>query len=249
MPLPVYVLNLARSVERRRFMSEELTRSGLSAVFVDAIDAVDLRRQAAVAPSGLTLAEWACLQTHREGWRRISASGSPAIVLEDDVQLLEGFVEIATAVAARARPDDLVLFGHHSSRQGPGEGAEVSWWRRGVGFGRTIGRPAEYPMGAYAMLIGPMAAAHLDRFAEPSRMPTDWVTGYSPRVGVRLLAITPPCAVPASIAKATTIEDRASEAHHQARARPTPPAALSNLWLFLRKLGIATAAYTFRLER
>jgi len=37
----------------------------------------------------------------------------------------------------------------------------------------------------------------LARYAEPMRMPADWVTGYAPSSGVRQHAITPPCVVPA----------------------------------------------------
>jgi hypothetical protein len=52
-------------------------------------------------------------------------------------------------------------------------------------------------MGAYGYFVTTESAARLARYAQPMRMPADWITGYAPSSGVRQHAITPPCVVPA----------------------------------------------------
>lgn len=231
-------------------MADEGARAGIPIVFLDAVDAKDLRARGEAPPSGLTLSEWACLQTHRAAWRLIVTSHEPAVVLEDDVDLNGDFKEILNELQRTIQSDDLVLLGHHSSRHRPHEGAEVSYWRQPLRAGYALGRVAEFPMGAYAALITPGAARRLNAFADPERMPADWVTGYSPRAGVRLMAVTPPCVTPSPIGDLSTIDDRVHGDHNDSPSgAPGPRRAFGVLFLWLRKLGIATPAYTRALKR
>lgn len=229
-------------------MAGQAERLGLVVEFVDSVDAEDLRRSGREPPSGLSFGEWGCLRTHSLIWRRLSESDRPAVVLEDDVELLPSFPDIVAAAMDRLPKDALLLLGHHSTFRTPREGARLCFRKTPLAPGHHMARVAEFTMGAYALVISPGAARRLASFAEPERMPADWVTGYSPRAGVALLAVTPPCAVPSLLAQASTIPDRpevAEEGHFSRKA----PRALSEAWLFIRRLGIATSAYTFRLER
>lgn len=243
------VLNLRRSAERRAFMSAQAARHGIDFEFVDSVDAEELRARGITPPPGLSITEWACLLTHTGVWRRVGAGEQPAVVLEDDVDLSPSFSDVVGAIAHRLSGDTLVLLGHHSTFRPPRQGVRVCFWRTNLISGYRLGQVAEFAMGAYATLIFPGAARRLVGFSEPARMPADWVTGYSPRAGVRLLAVTPPCVTPAALASASTILDPCAEPGRSGNVRPELPRSLSTLWAFVRQMGIAPSAYALRLER
>jgi glycosyl transferase family 25 len=93
--IPVYVINLARSPERRAFMIEQCARAGVAPQFVAAVDG---RRRRSTRPLRLSVAETALILSHRKVWRRLLASGDPyALALEDDVHLGAGFAALLAA--------------------------------------------------------------------------------------------------------------------------------------------------------
>jgi glycosyl transferase family 25 len=92
--IPVYVLNLARSPERRAFMAEGLARAGVTPEFVRAVDG----RKCRAEPRSLSVAETALILSHRKAWRRLLAGGADyAVVLEDDTHVGEGFSALLSA--------------------------------------------------------------------------------------------------------------------------------------------------------
>ena len=93
--IPVYVLNLARSPERRAFMTEGLARAGIAPEFVAAVDG---RARRLPRHPRLSAAETALILSHRKAWRRLLASAAEyAVVLEDDTHLGEGFATVLGA--------------------------------------------------------------------------------------------------------------------------------------------------------
>ncbi len=92
--IPVYVINLKRSVERRAWMQGELERAGVTAEFVAAVDGRRFGARCG-SDSSLSKAEAALALSHRKVWRRLlSSAAAYAAVLEDDVHLGEGFCEV-----------------------------------------------------------------------------------------------------------------------------------------------------------
>jgi glycosyl transferase, family 25 len=91
--IPVYVINLARSPERRAWMEAELARVGVEGIFVRAVDGRRFgERCARNARPTLSKAEAALILSHRKAWRTFLASGADyAVVLEDDVHLGRDF--------------------------------------------------------------------------------------------------------------------------------------------------------------
>lgn len=94
--LPIWVLNLRRDQERRRFMSEQMQQHGLDFDFFPAVDKRDLTERdlalysptAAILEFGRELCrgEIACALSHARIWQRIVSGGhAEALVLEDDV--------------------------------------------------------------------------------------------------------------------------------------------------------------------
>jgi len=91
--IPVYVLNLARSPERRAFMAEGLARAGVVPEFVAAVDG-----RACRSPQTLSAAETALILSHRKAWRRfLRGPAEFAVVLEDDTHIGEGFAALLGA--------------------------------------------------------------------------------------------------------------------------------------------------------
>jgi glycosyl transferase family 25 len=207
---PIFVVSLARSVERREHVTVQLAAQRLPYEVHPAVDARDLTKQIIRERMGdgplrpqpflgrrLTMGEIACGLSHLELYRRIERDRLlGAVILEDDVDLLPGFGAVLRALAVDPR-FDMVMLGHHSARHGYDVGAETCLRRRTVHGAHRVARVCEFAMGAYGYFVGAGAAARLARHAEPMRMPADWVTGYAPSAGVRQHAITPPCVVPA----------------------------------------------------
>ncbi len=93
--IPVYVLNLARSPQRRALMTRELARAGVAAEFVAAVDG---RARRLPRHPRLSVAETALILSHRKAWRRLLDSGGEyAVVLEDDTHLGAGFAAVLDA--------------------------------------------------------------------------------------------------------------------------------------------------------
>ena len=94
---PIYVINLARSRERRNAMEHGLDRAGVAASFARAVDGREFGEKchAWIARTPLSVGEAALTLSHRKIWRALLASADThAIVLEDDVRLGEGFAEL-----------------------------------------------------------------------------------------------------------------------------------------------------------
>jgi len=91
--IPIYVINLARSPERRAWMEAGLARAGVEGVFVRAVDGRRFgERCARDARPTLSKAEAALILSHRKTWRALLASSVDyAVVLEDDVHLGRDF--------------------------------------------------------------------------------------------------------------------------------------------------------------
>jgi glycosyl transferase, family 25 len=91
--IPIYVINLARSPERRAWMEAELARAAVEGIFVHAVDGRRFgERCARDTRPALSKAEVALILSHRKAWRTFLASGAEyAVVLEDDVHLGRDF--------------------------------------------------------------------------------------------------------------------------------------------------------------
>ena len=253
--LPVFVISLPHSVPRRAPLIAALTRLGIAHEVVEATDGEQLVRRGEVPWSDaatletqpllgrrLTGGEIGCAVSHLALWHRIAAAGTPALVLEDDCRLAPAAPAIVARLAALRRDWDLVLLGHRSARRGPEAGATPALGGRALGGGHRLARLVEFAMGSDAYALSPRGAKRLARFAEPIRMPADWVTGYAPAAGVRLHGITPPCAV-SDVSLPSTIPARDS-AREPAAVVARPVRALAGrAWLTARRLGLWPGGY------
>lgn len=107
--ITTYVINLDKDTEKMRKMREvfpwELTR-------LHAIDGA----KAPGRPFYSNASIYGCLLSHRKAWRMVAASGSPALILEDNCQPVDGF-ETQFARLMRTLPSDydVALLGYTAS--------------------------------------------------------------------------------------------------------------------------------------
>lgn len=125
-----YVINMARSVERRTRMKTELDRSGIDYELVEAVDGRDLDLEVAeiVRPSSVgprCTTRWrqqwsfpgvaACSLSHVLVYRKILEAGHErALVLEDDVILPSDLDSFAGTVASHLSGADVALLNFDS---------------------------------------------------------------------------------------------------------------------------------------
>jgi glycosyl transferase, family 25 len=112
-----YVINLARSLDRRAHITAELKKTGLDYEIITAVDGreLDLHDTTIVDPSlpfidpsepsrslGLAAGTVGCVLSHLSVYKRIIADGlDEALVLEDDVILPADLASVADAVAGQ----------------------------------------------------------------------------------------------------------------------------------------------------
>jgi glycosyl transferase family 25 len=121
-----YVINLARSLDRRAHITAELAKTGLDYEFVAAVDGreLDVRDPAIVDPSlpyidpslpivdsGLAAGTAGAALSHLSVYRKMIADGlDEALVLEDDVMVPADIGSLADAVAGQLSGAEVVLF-------------------------------------------------------------------------------------------------------------------------------------------
>ena len=118
--IPLFVINLDRSVERLALAQAQFDRLGLRVKRVAAVDADSLDGATTAATfdaaanqrryfAPLHPGEIACFLSHRKAWDAVVASGAPfGVVLEDDVVLSDRFGEVLDALAGRPVGWDVV---------------------------------------------------------------------------------------------------------------------------------------------
>ena len=89
--MKVYFLNLDRSQDRNRFMSDQLSELGLDAIRIPAVEGSTLSEEEYLKRNptrNIVKVEVACFLSHRKGWKQFIESNEPfAAFMEDDVHI------------------------------------------------------------------------------------------------------------------------------------------------------------------
>lgn len=105
----IYVINLARSVDRRFAMSEKLAGSKATVEFVDAVQGQTVDRALYPMAHGLSDGEVGCYLSHVAVWRLLLDSGrESALVLEDDVVCNKNLDDLCDAFSRLPFEVDLI---------------------------------------------------------------------------------------------------------------------------------------------
>lgn len=120
MMLPVYVINLDRSIERLKHASQQLQGVGIDFTRIVAVDGRKLsdndinsvydaqqNRERFYAP--LTRGEIACYMSHRKAWQQLlDSDAEAAVIVEDDIIVSSDFAQLSTAIASLPGDWDLL---------------------------------------------------------------------------------------------------------------------------------------------
>lgn len=183
MPIPIYLINLDRSVDRLQSIQEQMNRLRLPFERVPAVDGERLEETAPkhftigdakpLCGRDLTLGEIGCSMSHLQIYERIvKAEQKYALILEDDVWLPRNTKQLIKELIEWNKPQhwDIVLLHHKNPGFRKFSTQKINHRMRLVRFKRTAASTAAY-------IVSYKTAKHLLRIGEPIRMPADKLTG------------------------------------------------------------------------
>jgi glycosyl transferase, family 25 len=117
-----YIINLARSTERRAHIIAELKRTNLDYEIVTGIDGrdLDLTDRSIADPSVISYNRLpggavGCALSHLEAYQRVISEGATeALILEDDVNLPRDLASVLDAVAGHLTAAEVALLNYHT---------------------------------------------------------------------------------------------------------------------------------------
>ncbi|MDX2426195.1 MAG: glycosyltransferase family 25 protein [Cycloclasticus sp.] len=220
--LPIFIINLAHSVERKIFMRQLFEKQRLSSEFIKAIDGRLLgaceisgvySKKKTIGSIGRELSanEIGCALSHKGVYQKIVDEGIElALILEDDVDFDKELLDVLNLVDKFPADWEIVLLGHHAGASRQSSTAGSLWGRKYLSSAYKLIRPCELACGAYGYLISQQGAVKLLNDLECIAKPLDHYTGDSEHVN--LYAIDP---------AVISIHDDLSDNYHSMEDRNT----------------------------
>jgi glycosyl transferase, family 25 len=211
--IPIYVISLDRSPQRREHMREQMAQRGLSYEFIQAVDGrqpiedlnhlYDGQRRLKVYGTDLTPTEIACCLSHLKACRRILDSKEQiGLVLEDDVILSAEVAPVLADLALMERNFDIIRLAGLRERK--------SKVVRRLSNGPALARLSKGPCGAQAYVITSAGARKLIAYCTPIVQQIDIAMDETFFNGLDTYAVLPyPVRVEPGIQ--STIIDRAAD--------------------------------------
>jgi glycosyl transferase, family 25 len=204
MQIPVYVINLKRSFDRRDRITEHLNGLGIHFEIVEAIEGSEIpeevlrdRAKTGFWKDGsrsryMFKGDIGCVLSHLKIYNKmIDEDIEIACILEDDVICRKEFIGFLDPDNLMSPEWDLLYLGHHTQY------SEKEAWSIKKKKMRTgdflTGEPVELPRGSYGYLIKKEAAGKILKNVYPVRMSQDCYIGNSPAIGIRVRLLSPPC--------------------------------------------------------
>ena len=165
---PVFIVSLARAVERREKMRAQLDKFDIHAEFTNAVDggALDLTQYRdrlntdywrVLRGRELSRAEIGCFLSHYQIWESLAANKTEyALVLEDDTILNEHFAEVTMAAASVNWRWDVILLSARKRYKVDRVLCELPHGRRLVRYNKRVGTARAYliTLGGAQKLLG-----------------------------------------------------------------------------------------------
>lgn len=193
-----YVINLARSRDRRAHITAQLQKTGMDYEIVTAVDGreLDLDDTSLVDPAFIKLTQLpagtcGAALSHQSVYKKIIADGlDEALVLEDDVTVPEDLANLAEAVAGELTGAELALLSYDDW-----DGCQLS--SEGLVHlpgGRHLALPIDIskPRSGGAYVITREACERMVKTFPPVRVsPDDWCFFYREGIVDRVRCVTP----------------------------------------------------------
>jgi glycosyl transferase, family 25 len=204
MDIPVFVINLKRSAERRYHTTKQLNDLDIPFQIIEAIDGTELSDQEirnnpnyGIYKKGLysrylLKEEIGCALSHFKVYNHMVAEKIElACILEDDNDFSRDFKELLFNDHLNIKEWDLLYLGHHSGSVT--KGAEIRKKKQVTPYNFWIGEAVEVPYGSYAYVINLNGAKKILNGAFPLRTPFDRYIGNYLTTGIRTFLLSPPC--------------------------------------------------------
>jgi glycosyl transferase family 25 len=193
-----YVINLARSLDRRAHITAELKKTGLDYEIITAVDGrdLDMGDPAIVDPSfpiknELAAGTVGAALSHLQVYRKIIADGlDVALVLEDDIMLPADLGSLADAVAGQMAGAEVALLNYDS----PDPCRMSLEGSVNLSSGRVLALPIDIcqPRSAGAYVVTREACERMTKCAPPIRVQGDtWWSFYREGLLDRVRCVVP----------------------------------------------------------
>ncbi len=188
--VPLYVINLPASLDRRESMLRQAAELGLEVQLFEAVNGrqphplfshVDEHKRMARKGRPFRPGELGCWASHYLLWQRCVESGRPIIVLEDDVTLAPSLVDLLRALPQL--PEDVGYFRLHAADR-----PSTPWLK----FGDfVLHRYWRSPLCAFGYYLSPAAARKFLNHAGQWILPVDDYMDLAWLHGVACLGLKP----------------------------------------------------------
>ncbi|MGL5335899.1 MAG: glycosyltransferase family 25 protein, partial [Enterovibrio sp.] len=184
--LPVFVISLTRSTDRRAMVERQMSHLGINFEFFDAVDGkslssdclakVDFNLAKNTCGHDLSLGEVGCAMSHIQIYEMMVEKNIPrCAILEDDTYVHMHFKAIVNQIAAKNN-SDIVFLHHGKAKRFPICSSLPQGYRLAKYL--TPSKNSQRGIISAAGYILTLAGAHkLLKMAYPVRMPADYLTG------------------------------------------------------------------------
>lgn len=206
MEIPVFVISLKRSADRRTHTSDRLNKLGIQFQIIDAFDGAELsddevknNSRYGIFRTGLysrhlMKAEIGCYFSHLKIYKKMEDENIPvACILEDDNDYSDDFRELLNSENISMPDWEILYLGHHSGTT-ENEAQSINKKKLSL-FHYSVGEPIEIPHGSYAYMIKNEAAAKLLSNVFPVKVPFDLYLGNSASTRIKTSLLSPPAAL------------------------------------------------------
>ncbi len=202
--IPVFVISLDCSVERRKHSIDQLNKLGVTYQIAKAFDGNQLSDyelynnpkyglwEMGSRTRHLNKGEIGCVLSHFKIYKKmVEEDIEVACILEDDAILHSEFKYFLIPENLDSLRWDLFYLGHHSRFS-----KKEAWIKNKQALklkNFSAGEPIELPGGSYGYIIKCRAAAEILKHGYPIRKSLDHYTGNAPALGIQTLLLSPPC--------------------------------------------------------
>ena len=202
--IPVFVISLSCSVERRKHSIEQLNRLGVSYQIFEAVDGNQISDyelfnnpeyglwEMGSRTRHLNKGEIGCVLSHFKIYQKmVEEDIKVACILEDDAVLQSEFKNFLIPGNLDSIHWELFYLGHHSRFSKKEAWSKNKQKLKLKNF--SAGEPIELPGGSYGYIIKCRAASEILKHGYPIRKSLDHYTGNAPALGIQTLLLSPPC--------------------------------------------------------
>lgn len=178
--MKIYVVNMARSTDRKQRISELLSGIGLEFEFFSAIDGrvseitgYDNERRMKEKGHALTLGERGCFASHRALWKKCVSLQENMLILEDDIGLSDDFLAFFITADSLTSQYEYIRLGRGPLKALPIFGAYYSLDDRDEKKSYSLVKYLRGPSCCHGYTLSPVAAEKFLRHSETWWWPVD----------------------------------------------------------------------------